>query len=176
MRKSLVLWSREVDKDLAAPPLGFRNGSKVGRCGSSPPSFQCKEDEVVDARLFLCPSVAQMHSWVFQSLESWRCLVIAPLTFSLKTDTDGPCMFFSVNTWAGHASILPCFSWLFPQYSTGHMVTSLLRHLWPLKQPEFSLRKKDALGYPRGEEKRFHKPELLNDGPLAFFVHLLSCL
>lgn len=89
---------------------------------------------------------------------------MAPACLSLSIHEQGTPLYYYV------------FSWLFPQYSTSHMVTSLLRHLWPLEQPEFPLRKKDALGYPREEEKRFHKPELLNDGPLAFFVHLSSCL
>lgn len=128
-RKSLLPWSREVDKDLITPPVGFRNWSKVWPCGSPTPFFQHKEEEAVEGSYyFYFSSIAQMHSWVSKSLESLGCLVIAPLAFSLKTDADGPCMFLSVSTWAGDASILPCFSWLFPQYSTSYMVTSLLRH------------------------------------------------
>lgn len=71
--------------------------------------------------LLLVPSVAQMYSCF------WGWLVIVPLIFSFRIYADGFYMLLSVGAWEETPSTLPCFSWLFPQYSISYMIKLLLR-------------------------------------------------
>lgn len=85
------------------------------------------------------------------------------------------CFFLSV-----HEQGMPLYYLVFPDYFPNIPPAIWSHHcwgtLWLLKWLEFPLRKKAALWYPRGVKKRFHNPEVLNDGPWTFFVHRPSCL